>query len=1159
MTYKKKLDQVKVINCKNSSCNGIYKFAVISNVDKNTSTFKKDNKHYLYRNYGIWRLAQYGVKLYVELKQCKHKDWDINVLDLKTKTKTKSTATNINKTYVNQLPPKNKNKNIDLQQEIINICFCSDENLIEFIPVVINSILNKNKKHQIKIHYIHNIKNKEKINKLSLYISQFSNLSFYEYFKEWDYKYKGLKHVSVATMLRLYIPELINESKILYLDIDIIVNLDLMEIYNLDTGEIGIAIKESLMKADRKTIIKINKKKSGNAGVILMNLDILRKNKFTDKCLEIHKKNKNRHDQWIINKYCKCNYVRLNPIFNLFLYQDDYLIENGDDYILHYAGGKKPYFVNTGKYQYLWDQNKPQIVLKEYKVESELECVPKSQVIFRKNTNNLQQKINFGILIYNNSYHKGASSNIGDYIQSLAAINIYRKIVEEFNNTTYKIEEFLKLIIDNSLPMFNFVFIKRDNMEELKQYNGLTNIITIMNGWWMHPCDNKDNISFKIPENIIPIFVSFHIANEKIFEEQYINELKRFQPIGCRDLKTEKKLKEKGVDAYFSGCLTTTIDFYKWKKSTDNVYCVDTKINDNKAIKVTHMHSKWKDISYKKGLYDALDLLKKYKTSKQVYTSRLHCYLPCLAMGVPAEFISPSGDKNARTWGPKDRFDGLRELKNTEKLLQLKSVLTQKILFKIRYRVFEYIEKIGKNILNNKIIGYDEERINFTQPYYNIIAGLTRFANITNVIEIGTHKGGSALSFFSGFRKSKNSQIITIDIVEHELAKTRLKHTNIIRLIGDSLDNDILLKVKKNLVKKDGKTMLFIDALKDGDWVVKNINKYQFLNADYILLDDITTSLSMKNQWMKFQSQLKYCYNIVDYLGRESRNSSRFNCGFGLIMNNLDRGLGLTVNSIVNEVDIHQFLQQYKNREIIYIPNPGNAGDSLIVFGTIQVFDKIGLNYKFGNINTKYVNKLLFYAGGGNLVGIYSNCRKFLNRNKHNNEIVLLPHTVKREDKLIKSLNDNIKIICREKISYIYVHNLIKNKNNVFLSKDMAFYIEGKGIEEYKNKQGNGACNCYRRDREKTNIPIPKNNVDISHTLGKVGNTSNPKIIKNVSLSIFKYLSKYNTINTNRLHVAIAGSLLNKNVNLYANSYYKNKAMYEYSIKSIYEKTVFKT
>ena len=81
------------------------------------------------------------------------------------------------------------------------------------------------------------------------------------------------------------------------------------------------------MIADGGTIIKINNKKSGNAGVILMNLDILRKNKFTDKCLEIHKKNKNKHDQWIINNYCKCNYVRLLPRFNIFLYQDDYLIE----------------------------------------------------------------------------------------------------------------------------------------------------------------------------------------------------------------------------------------------------------------------------------------------------------------------------------------------------------------------------------------------------------------------------------------------------------------------------------------------------------------------------------------------------------------------------------------------------------------------------------------------------------------------------------------------------------------------------------------------------------------------------------------------------------------------------------------------------------------
>ena len=72
--------------------------------------------------------------------------------------------------------------------------------------------------------------------------------------------------------------------------------------------------------------------------------------------------------------------------------------------------------------------------------------------------------------------------------------------------------------------------------------------------------------------------------------------------------------------------------------------------------------------------------------------------------------------------------------------------------------------------------------------------------------------------------------------------------------------------------------------------------------------------------------------------------------------------------------DIRIFLKKYLGKEIIYIANPGNAGDSLIAFGTIQIFNEIGLNYKIGSPSTTYKNKLLFYAGGGNLVGLYNNC-----------------------------------------------------------------------------------------------------------------------------------------------------------------------------------------
>ncbi len=66
---------------------------------------------------------------------------------------------------------------------------------------------------------------------------------------------------------------------------------------------------------------------------------------------------------------------------------------------------------------------------------------------------------------------------------------------------------------------------------------------------------------------------------------------------------------------------------------------------------------------------------------------------------------------------------------------------------------------------------------------------------------------------------------------------------------------------------------------------------------------------------------------------------------------------------IINEINIITFLSKYIGEEIIYIPNPGNAGDSLIAYGTLQVFNNLKLNYKIGNINQKYNNKILFYAG----------------------------------------------------------------------------------------------------------------------------------------------------------------------------------------------------
>lgn len=249
------------------------------------------------------------------------------------------------------------------------------------------------------------------------------------------------------------------------------------------------------------------------------------------------------------------------------------------------------------------------------------------------------------------------------------------------------------------------------------------------------------------------------------------------------------------------------------------------------------------------------------------------------------------------------------------------------------------------------------------------------------------------------------------------------------------------------------------------------------------------------------------------------------------------------------EVDLYTFLLNYKNKHIIYIPNPGNAGDALIAHSTFTLFDKMNINYDIGLHTTKYKDKILFYGGGGNLVGVYKDCEMFLKNNMHDNKIVLLPHTIKDVDSLIKNFGDNVIVLCRERKSFDYVSKLIKNKSNVFISKDLALYI--KVDENFKNKKSHGILNCFRKDVEKTNKILPDDNIDLSNELYIINNQkSYKKNVENISHSIFDYLSNYDTINTNRLHMAIAGSLLNKNVNMYPNNYFKNTSVYTYSLKN---------
>src|SRR5690606_35429742 len=89
----------------------------------------------------------------------------------------------------------------------------------------------------------------------------------------------------------------------------------------------------------------------------------------------------------------------------------------------------------------------------------------------------------------------------------------------------------------------------------------------------------------------------FHMNNTAapfMLSEKGIAYLKKHEPIGCRDQFTADTLKAKGIDAYFSGCLTLTLDTYKVDDSErgDDIYIVDPLYSYPTFKKVTYNYKR---------------------------------------------------------------------------------------------------------------------------------------------------------------------------------------------------------------------------------------------------------------------------------------------------------------------------------------------------------------------------------------------------------------------------------------------------------------------------------------------------------------------------------------------------------------------------------------
>ncbi len=246
----------------------------------------------------------------------------------------------------------------------------------------------------------------------------------------------------------------------------------------------------------------------------------------------------------------------------------------------------------------------------------------------------------------------------------------------------------------------------------------------------------------------------------------------------------------------------------------------------------------------------------------------------------------------------------------------------------------------------------------------------------------------------------------------------------------------------------------------------------------------------------------------------------------------------------MKELNIKEFLKKYSNSEVDFFRFKGNYGDSVIWHGTMKLLSDLHITVHNVDISSLIKNKVLFIDGGGNFIDYYDDVRNFLNE-KHSkyDEIVILPHTIfgnKQIDLLGKLQNTTI--FCRELESEKFVREHAKN-SEVCLSQDCAFY----NVFEDKQEKGEGILYAFREDIESMFNNKPSQNIDISD----IGGYETKPLDE-----FLDTIHTYEEIHTDRLHVAITASLLGKKVRLYPNSYFKNKAVFDYSLKK-YPNTAF--
>ena len=223
-----------------------------------------------------------------------------------------------------------------------------DGSYTEHAGVVLASIFS-NTQQTINVHIVHDDSlTEENKGKLSQLVELFHhNIFFYHITIPGDlYEVASGVHKidywTIASMYRLLLPLFIHTDRVIYLDCDILVNMDINELWSIDLGDryLGAVLDQGQNLLEYFTSLGLNAELYFNSGVILFHLDNIRnKQNWYEEMLHFLRSYPmmTMPDQDVLNSVYSSNYLQMDQRFNTFAHAELEL----ENKIVHFAGDNK--------------------------------------------------------------------------------------------------------------------------------------------------------------------------------------------------------------------------------------------------------------------------------------------------------------------------------------------------------------------------------------------------------------------------------------------------------------------------------------------------------------------------------------------------------------------------------------------------------------------------------------------------------------------------------------------------------------------------------------------------------------------------------------------------------------------------------------------------